>query len=62
MAYKSLRDFIEKLESAGELIRITEPVSTVLEMTELQRRMLETGGPALLIEKPVRDDGEPSLG
>ncbi|RFB04893.1 UbiD family decarboxylase [Parvularcula marina] len=60
MAYKSLRDFIEKLESAGELIRITEPVSTVLEMTELQRRMLETGGPALLIEKPVRDDGEPS--
>ncbi|WP_370339269.1 UbiD family decarboxylase [Parvularcula marina] len=60
MAYKSLRDFIEKLESAGELIRITEPVSTVLEMTELQRRMLETGGPALLIEKPVSDDGEPS--
>lgn len=60
MAYKSLRDFIEKLEQAGELIRITEPVSTVLEMTELQRRMLATGGPALLFENPVKDDGTPS--
>ncbi|MGV6819932.1 MAG: UbiD family decarboxylase [Parvularcula sp.] len=60
MPYKSLRDFIEKLEAEGELIRITEPVSTVLEMTELQRRMLATDGPALLFENPVREDGEPS--
>lgn len=60
MPYKSLRDFIEKLEAEGELIRIAEPVSTVLEMTELQRRMLATGGPALLFEHPVREDGEPS--
>ncbi|MEM9234712.1 MAG: UbiD family decarboxylase, partial [Pseudomonadota bacterium] len=60
MAYKSLRDFIDKLEAAGELIRITEPVSTVLEMTEIQRRMLATGGPAIIFENPVMEDGTPS--
>ncbi|WOI52847.1 UbiD family decarboxylase [Parvularcula sp. LCG005] len=57
MPYKSLRDFIDKLEAEGELVRITEPVSTVLEMTEIQRRMLAKGGPALLFERPIRDDG-----
>ena len=60
MAYKSLRDFIDKLEAAGDLVRISEPVSTVLEMTEIQRRLLEKGGPAVLFEKPVKDDGTPS--
>ncbi len=33
MTYRSLRDFIAMLESAGDLVRVTEPVSTVLEMT-----------------------------
>jgi 4-hydroxy-3-polyprenylbenzoate decarboxylase len=60
MAYKSLRDFIDRLEQAGQLVRIAEPVSTVLEMTEIQRRMLARGGPALLFENPIRDDGRPS--
>ncbi|MEM9422720.1 MAG: UbiD family decarboxylase [Pseudomonadota bacterium] len=60
MAYKSLRDFIQKLEAEGELIRIGEPVSTVLEMTEIQRRMLAKDGPALLFERPIRDDGTES--
>ncbi|WP_304191990.1 UbiD family decarboxylase domain-containing protein, partial [Phenylobacterium aquaticum] len=60
MAYKSLRDFIAKLEKAGELVRVTEPVSTVLEMTEIQRRLLATGGPAVLFENVVRADGEPA--
>ena len=58
MAYRSLREFIDKLEAAGELIRVREPVSTVLEMTEIQRRLLANGGPAVLFEKPVRADGE----
>jgi len=60
MAYKSLRDFIAKLEAAGELVRVTEPVSTVLEMTEIQRRLLAQGGPAVLFENVIRADGEPS--
>src|SRR6516162_7641981 len=58
MAYRSLRDFLATLEKAGELVRVSEPVSTVLEMTEIQRRLLATGGPAVLFEKPIRADGE----
>ena len=57
MAYKSLRDFIAMLEAEGELIRVTEPVSTVLEMTEIQTRLLRNGGPAVLFEQPVMADG-----
>ncbi|MES2721682.1 MAG: UbiD family decarboxylase, partial [Pseudomonadota bacterium] len=60
MAYRSLRDFIAKLEAAGELVRVTEPVSSVLEMTEIQRRLLATGGPAVLFENVTRADGQPS--
>ena len=57
MAYKSLRDFMAQLEADGELVRVTEPVSTVLEMTEIQTRLLRNGGPAVLFEKPVMPDG-----
>jgi 4-hydroxy-3-polyprenylbenzoate decarboxylase len=58
MAYRSMREFLGKLEAAGELVRVSEPVSTVLEMTEIARRLLATGGPAVLFEKPIRADGE----
>ena len=57
MAYRSLRDFIDKLEAAGELVRVSEPVSTVLEMTEICDRLVRSGGPAVLFEQPVRADG-----
>jgi 4-hydroxy-3-polyprenylbenzoate decarboxylase len=60
MAYRSLREFLGKLEAAGELVRVTEPVSSVLEMTEIQRRLLATGGPAVLFENVIRADGERS--
>jgi 4-hydroxy-3-polyprenylbenzoate decarboxylase len=60
MAYRSLRDFIARLESAGELTRVKEPVSTFLEMTEIQTRLIAEGGPAVLFEKPVKQDGTPS--
>src|SRR4051812_1718571 len=57
MAYRSLREFIEQLEAKGELVRVTEPVSTVLEMTEIQTRLLATGGPAVLFENVILADG-----
>ncbi|HEX4098248.1 MAG TPA: UbiD family decarboxylase, partial [Caulobacteraceae bacterium] len=60
MAYKSLREFLKKLEAAGELVRVTESVSTVLQMTEIHRRLLHQGGPAVLFENVIRADGEPS--
>jgi 4-hydroxy-3-polyprenylbenzoate decarboxylase len=57
MTYRSLRDFIAKLEADGELVRVREPVSTVLEMTEIQTRLLAEGGPAVLFENPIKADG-----
>ncbi len=53
MKYDDLRDFIGQLEGRGELKRITVPVDTHLEMTEIADRVLRAGGPALLFEQPV---------
>jgi len=58
MAYRDLREFIAALGAQGELVRVSEPVSTVLEMTEICTRLLAQGGPAVLFERPIRADGE----
>lgn len=60
MAYDSLRDFLAALEDAGELRRISAPIATELEITELaDREMKRTGGGrALLIENPTLN-GQP---
>ncbi len=50
--YSDLRDFLHQLESRGELKRIQAAVSPRLEMTEICRRTLAQGGPALLFERP----------
>ena len=54
MAFDSIRDFVRALEDAGELVRVTQPVATELEITELADREMKRpgGGQALLIEKP----------
>ena len=52
MSYRDLRDFIQTLEAAGELKRITVEVDPHLEMTEISDRTLRMGGPALLFERP----------
>ena len=59
MPFSSLRDFIERLERDGQLARVSAPVSPNLEMTEIQTRILAEGGPALLFENVIRDDGSP---
>jgi len=61
MAYDSFRDFLGKLEKAGELKRIRQPVATELEITELADREMKSpgGGKALLIEQPTIE-GRPS--
>ena len=55
MAFDSFRDFLRRLETAGELRRITQPVATELEITELADREMKKpgGGQALLVEKPT---------
>jgi 4-hydroxy-3-polyprenylbenzoate decarboxylase len=50
MKYHDLRDFISQLEKIGELKRVSAPVSTHLEMTEICDRVLRAQGPALLFE------------
>lgn len=52
MAYKSLTDFIQTLEKAGELLRVKEFVNPELEITEVVDRIskLPGGGKALLFE------------
>ncbi|SMF39585.1 4-hydroxy-3-polyprenylbenzoate decarboxylase [Tistlia consotensis] len=57
MPYRSLRDFIERLETSGRLVRVREPVSSVLEMTEIQTRLLAEGGPAVLFETVTGPEG-----
>lgn len=51
-SYKSLHEFIARLEKEGELIRIKEEVSPILEITEIADRVskLPHGGKALLFE------------
>ena len=55
MAFDSFRDFVNALDRAGELKRISQPVATELEITEIADREMKLpgGGKALLFEKPT---------
>src|SRR3954466_3838568 len=57
MAYKNLAQFIDLLESKGELIRIREYVNPKLEIAEITDRISKTsgGGKALLFENTGYD-------
>lgn len=59
---RNLRAFLDDLERAGELVRVHEPVAARLEIAELADRAMKSpgGGPALLFEHPVLDDGSRS--
>jgi len=57
MPYASLRDFIQRLERTGRLVRVATPVSPELEITEIHTRLLAEQGPAVLFENVVRADG-----
>ncbi len=57
MAYKSLRDFIARLEREGRLNRVSAPVSPALEITEIQTRLIAEGGPAVLFENVIDASG-----
>jgi 4-hydroxy-3-polyprenylbenzoate decarboxylase len=52
MKYSDLRSFLSQLEASGELKRVRTEVSPRLEMTEICDRVLRSGGPALLFERP----------
>lgn len=51
MKYKSLKSCVLDLEKNGHLIRISEEIDPYLEMAEIQRRLYEVEGPAVLFER-----------
>jgi 4-hydroxy-3-polyprenylbenzoate decarboxylase len=51
MAYASLREFIQRLEQTGRLVRVRAEVDPVLEITEIHTRLLAEAGPAVLFER-----------
>jgi 4-hydroxy-3-polyprenylbenzoate decarboxylase len=52
MAYKDLRDFLNLLEKRNLLKRVKAEVDPVLEMAEINDRVVKAGGPAILFENP----------
>ena len=62
MALESLTEFIDAIEKAGELRRISQPVSVDLEICEIADRAMKMpdGGPALLFDHVLLASGEKS--
>lgn len=61
MTFKNLQQFINHLEDIGDLKRITSPVSSILEMTEIHQRVLAKDGPALLFENVITENGKSEI-
>src|SRR5690348_7237003 len=59
MALDNLQAFLDALDAAGELRRVTRAVSVDKELTEIADRCMKApgGGPALLFERPVLAGG-----
>jgi 4-hydroxy-3-polyprenylbenzoate decarboxylase len=59
MSFDSLQDFVAALDQAGELTRVRHPVAAKLELCEIADRVMKQpgGGPGLLFEHVLRDDG-----
>jgi 4-hydroxy-3-polyprenylbenzoate decarboxylase len=59
VSFDSLNEFVQQLDRAGELVRVSHPVSVDLELCEISDRVMKMpgGGPALLFEHPVLFDG-----
>ena len=47
MGYRNLRQCVQDLEAAGQLLRIEDEVDAQLEAAEIHRRVFRSGGPAL---------------
>jgi 4-hydroxy-3-polyprenylbenzoate decarboxylase len=59
MALDNLREFVGAIEKAGDLTRVTRPVSIDKEITEVADRCMKSpgGGPALLFTQPTLRGG-----
>ena len=48
MGYRSLQACVADLEASKRLVRVDAPVDPYLEVAEIQRRVYQAGGPAIL--------------
>lgn len=62
MTLDTLQQFIAAIDAAGELVRVREPVRARLEIAEIADRCMKSpgGGPALLFEQVLLEDGRRS--
>ncbi len=51
MGYRSLRECVNDLARTGQLVRIDREIDPQLEAAEIQRRVYQAGGPAILFER-----------
>src|SRR3954463_13465374 len=51
MGYRTLRECVDDLELNKQLVRIDAEVDANLEVAEIQRRVYQAGGPALLFTR-----------
>jgi 4-hydroxy-3-polyprenylbenzoate decarboxylase len=51
--YRNLRQCVNDLEAAGQLVRIEQPIDANLEAAEIQRRVFRAGGPAVFFHQIV---------
>lgn len=51
MGYRNLRACVEDLQKHGQLVRCDEPVDPYLEVAEIQRRVYQRQGPAVLFTR-----------
>ena len=57
MSFPDLRSFLDRLRADGELVTVDAPVDARLEAAEIHRRVIATGGPALLFTNVRPADG-----
>ncbi len=58
--FEDMRAFLAWLEHKGELRHLAHPVSMALEVTEIHRRLVRAGGPALVLDNAKQADGTPA--
>jgi 4-hydroxy-3-polyprenylbenzoate decarboxylase len=59
MHFPDLRAFLQFLQDKKQLITIEAPVRAAFEITEIHRRVLKEGGPALLFKNVLDAQGKP---
>lgn len=59
MHFPDLRAFLQFLQEKQQLITIETPVRAAFEITEIHRRVLKEGGPALLFKNVLNEQGQP---